>query len=182
MTKQGSGTLTLSSNNAFTGGATVSDGVLKAAATGALGSATAVVQSGAQLALAANGTFSNALSIGGSGIDWAGAVIVKDGHQVVLTGAITLTDHTNIKIRETPGGTLTIQGGITGNFGLSTYNDVGDVSGFVIETNPVNIGGNWWQCGGVTLNVAGNSAGALVLDWGKTMRLGVDNPFPATTA
>ena len=100
----------------------------------------------------------------------------------MLNGPITLNANADIKIRGIATGTLNIRGGVTGNYNLATFSDVGGVDTFVFETSPVSIGTGEWYGGNFSLNMAGNTANALTVDWGKTIRMGVDNPFTSAPA
>jgi autotransporter-associated beta strand protein len=182
LVKKGGGTLTLGGTNTYTGGTTVSAGVLRTTAAGALGSGAIAVSGGAQLQLDAVGayTVANPLTLnGGGGAAGDGAVTSKAaGANVTLTGPITLTGGTSIKARGDGTTQITVAGGVNGsanNYSLSLYSDGGRV---VLSTNPVNLGTGTLG-GGFDLNVAGNVASKLFANWGQTVKLGADNPFTA---
>ena len=122
LTKQGSGTLTLSGANTFNGGTTISAGTLQvgnATALGANGSAVSVT-SGAVLDL--NGTTmtnTNALTLNGTGIASGGALINSSATTGTYAGLITLGSASSI-VAGTGNITISNAGTITGaGFGLT---------------------------------------------------------------
>ncbi|MEI9400681.1 autotransporter-associated beta strand repeat-containing protein [Mesorhizobium argentiipisi] len=97
LTKSGAGTLVLSGTNTYTGGTTVSTGILRAGSTSAFGTGAMTVATGTTLDLAGNNNTVGGLNGGGS----------------VLLGAATLTTNSN----GTFTGTITGTGGFAHNGG-----------------------------------------------------------------
>ncbi|MEI6605254.1 MAG: autotransporter-associated beta strand repeat-containing protein, partial [Verrucomicrobiota bacterium] len=98
LTKAGSGSLTLSGTNTYTGATTVSVGTLKLGSAGALGSTTGntIVASGATLDLLGQTIGAEALTLSGTGISLGGALINSDGTAASLSGAITLAADSSV--------------------------------------------------------------------------------------
>lgn len=109
LTKQGSGTLTLSGANSYTGATTVSAGTLELAGTVSMNAASAItVNSGATLLLNAN---SQTMSLGNA-VSGEGTIHKKGSYETVLTGdvdvlAIEVKDGED---QDTNAGTLTLTG------------------------------------------------------------------------
>jgi autotransporter-associated beta strand protein len=85
VTKDGPGTLTLSGNNAYTGGTTVRGGTLKLGAANTLGAGSVTVQAGATLDLNGFGLTNKAnyqIHIAGTGVGGAGALVDNAGSQL----------------------------------------------------------------------------------------------------
>jgi len=127
LTKDGTGTLTLSAANTYTGATTVSAGVLNVQNATGLGTTAGgvTVSSGAALALQGGITIgAEALSLSGSGVNNGGALRNVSGDNT-YGGVITLAAATEIA---SDSGTLTISsaGNITGNFGL-TFDGAGNI-------------------------------------------------------
>ena len=109
LTQAGAGRLTLTGTHTHTGGTTIAAGVLRVAATGALGSGTVTVTSGTVLELATDGTFANAMTVAGNG---NGAIeLIAPGSNASLNGVITLAGDSTINAGA---GTLNVGGTITG--------------------------------------------------------------------
>ncbi|MFG6456234.1 autotransporter-associated beta strand repeat-containing protein [Roseateles sp. BYS96W] len=133
LTKAGSGTLTLGSSNTYTGGTTVSDGVLSIAAQGALGATPGVftadqlVLAGGTLQVTDDVTFDAqrgvVLGTGTSGIS---------GATLDVAAGKTLTIHGAIANNGASTGTLTKTGGATSKLvlaGANTYTGLTTVNG-----------------------------------------------------
>ncbi|HSW68693.1 MAG TPA: autotransporter-associated beta strand repeat-containing protein, partial [Gammaproteobacteria bacterium] len=127
ITKTGSGTLTLSGSNTYTGPTLVNNGTLSIASTGGLGGtgsggSAATVSSGAVLDLNFNsGTLAdtNTITLNGTGISSGGALTFS-GNSITVNNPITLGGTSStISIKGNGGGTQTIGGGtgITGGSG-----------------------------------------------------------------
>ena len=117
LTKVGSGGLTLSGANSYTGATTVSTGTLIAAhadALGTTGSGTTVT-SGAALGLQGGITLAEAVSAAGTGVSGSGAIYNVSGTNT-LSGAVTLTAAAAVGVNA---GGLTMSGTIGGSFGLT---------------------------------------------------------------
>ena len=112
LTKTGAGTLTLSGANTYTGTTTVSAGTLTVGNNSALGTNTTTVSSGGALNLSGY-TFSNALSLAGTGVSGSGALYSNTA--ATASGNITLTDATTI----INNGALTLGGTINGSQALT---------------------------------------------------------------
>jgi autotransporter-associated beta strand protein len=131
LSKAGSGVLTLSGANTYTGGTTVSAGTLKAggSSTGAVtngpfGTGTVTVADGAALDL--NGqTVANALTIQGTGVSSSGALFNSASSAATVDGALTLAGNTAIK--STAGGDLTFGSTIDGGHTLTIAAGTSDV-------------------------------------------------------
>jgi fibronectin-binding autotransporter adhesin len=115
--KIGAGTLILAGANSYTGATTVSAGTLQVANATALGTAGAgtTVADGATLALSGGLTTAEALTLNGTGVSGGGALRNVSGANAV-SGAITLGSDARIN---SDAGSLTLGGGVTGNFGLT---------------------------------------------------------------
>jgi fibronectin-binding autotransporter adhesin len=95
LTKAGGGTLILGGNNTFSGNTTIGNGVIRAADSGAFGTAgTVSVSSGAALHLSNNVTLARNLTLAGAGINSGGALRSVSGSNA-YTGLITATTTTN---------------------------------------------------------------------------------------
>ena len=111
LVKQGSGVLTLSGANTYTGATTVSAGSIQAANATALGTTAGAttVSNGAQLRL--SGGITSQETITGAGIGGLNGVILNVSGANTLSGAITLTQSSNeVQVNA---GSLTLSGGIT---------------------------------------------------------------------
>jgi autotransporter-associated beta strand protein len=181
-TKVGTGVLTLTNANTYSGETRVQGPVLAISNANALGATTAgtTVTSGSQLRLLGGLTFApEPVTISGPGYgdgEKRGALRSHSGNNV-WTGPITVTGAGETWIS---GGTLTLTGGITGN-GVSLRLDQGSPT---ITTTPINLGttGSLLVNSNALLSVAGNTFGTLRIDWSGVLRLGMDNALPANVA
>ncbi len=116
ITKAGTGTLTLSGNNTYSGVTTVSAGTLKADHNNALGTTTdnTVVASGATLAVSDGVDIAEPLQMSGTGVSSLGALNLLG--TTTYSGAITLAATSTIKGGT---GTQTLSGNVNGGFGLT---------------------------------------------------------------
>lgn len=99
VTKDGSGTLALSGANTYSGETVISNGTIKAANSAALGSNSAgtTVQPGATLDLNAQNLGTEVISISGTGVANAGALInSSETAQINALGRLTLVDNASI--------------------------------------------------------------------------------------
>ena len=117
LTKEGSGSLTLSGSNSYTGATTVSAGTLVAGHANALGTTagSTTVSNGATLAIADGITVAEALTVSGSGVSSAGALQVTGG-SATLSGAVTMAADTTIGVSGTG---LTLSGIVGGSHALT---------------------------------------------------------------
>jgi len=185
ITKAGTGTLTLSGANTYTGTTTVSHGVLRmehANALGATSAGTTVAPSSpnaAQLRLDNSITVNEPLTITGTGTSAApgtrGALRSNSGTNV-YSGLITVAGSAWIN---STGSNLTINGGIghTGTNGILRL----DQGAPVVNTNPIDLGtGGRLQVNSTGfLSVGGNTFGTLEVDWGGNFHMGVANALPS---
>ena len=174
VTKTGTGTLTLSGANTFTGGTTISAGVLNIQNNSALGTAGTgtTVAAGSALQLQNNITVTGeALTLNGTGIASDGALRNISGNNT-WTGAITLGSAPGATI-QSDAGLLTISGGITGNTRTVTVQGAGDttLSGIIGTTT-----GGLVKNNAGTLTLSGNNTftGATTLN-GGTVSINADN-------
>jgi autotransporter-associated beta strand protein len=125
LTKIGTGTLTLSGSNSYIGTMTVSGGTLQITNASALGNANAgaTVQSGATLAVGGGIAVVNPLTLNGSGVGGAGALVNADGNTNIWSGAVTLASDTTLG---GAAGVLAI-GGVVSGSGNLTKNGGGEV-------------------------------------------------------
>jgi autotransporter-associated beta strand protein len=112
LTKEGTGTMTLSGNNTYTGQTMVNDGILLITSNNALGTAAGdtLVNAGASLALSNNITTSEPLDLSGTGFGGGGALINVSGNNAV-NGTVLLSANMQVN---SDAGTLTINGIISG--------------------------------------------------------------------
>ncbi len=155
LTLSGPNKLTLSGLNTYSGGTTITDGVLEVAGGGSLG--TGAVVNGTNLTLnttAGNLTITNAISGSGS--------ITKSGPgTATLSGAITSTGYTIVS-----GGTLLVNGTKTGTTGAS--------GSLVYVSSGAKLGG--------TGTIIGATAGAITLLSGGAISPGLANAIGILTA
>ncbi|WP_157772396.1 autotransporter-associated beta strand repeat-containing protein [Lacunisphaera limnophila] len=118
LTKNGTGTLTLSGTNLYTGNTTLNGGTTAIANNAALGDATGTttVNGGATLALSGGISVAENLTTFGQGVSSLGA-IRNTGGSNTLSGTITLSSETYLGVDA--GTTLTATGAIGGTAGLS---------------------------------------------------------------
>ena len=174
ITKTGAGTLTLTAANTYTGGTTITTGVLNIQNNSALGTAGTgtTVAAGGALQLQNNITVTGeALTLNGTGIASDGALRNISGNNT-WTGAVTLGSNPGAMI-QSDAGLLTISGGITGNTRTLTVQGAGDttLSGVIATTS----GGITKNDGGtLTLTRANTFTGATTIN-GGTVSIGADN-------
>jgi len=182
LNKVGTGTLTLSGTNTYTGATTVTAGTLKLGNVSALGSTSGstTVSSGAVLDL--NGTaYSNTepLTLYGAGLTASPAgALTNTGTAASFIGPITLGSASTITA--TPSGTLTCSGTVgTGAFALTINGATGSsgiMSGIISSPSSVikNGAGTW------TLSGTNTYAGATTITAG-TLKLGNVSALSSTS-
>ena len=127
VTKTGTGTLTLTGANTYTGGTTISAGVLNIRNNSALGTTGTgtTVAAGAALQLQNNITVTGEpLTLNGTGIASDGALRNISGNNT-WTGAVTLNSNATV---QSDTGLLTISGNIGGNTRTLTVDGAGDTT------------------------------------------------------
>ncbi|MDZ7615541.1 MAG: autotransporter-associated beta strand repeat-containing protein [Patescibacteria group bacterium] len=181
LVKTGTGTLVLSGANTYTGTTTVSAGTLTIRGNSALGSSAALsgttVAGGAVLKLEGGITVAEPITITGSGIGWSGALHNASGNNT-WSGPITISGYT--RIGAATGTLFTLSGGITGSSAI-----FGSDTGIIrIVDKAINVGTNGITVlnnGTVELNVGGNTWGSTTIEYGGTLKLGLDDAMPTTT-
>lgn len=168
LTKNGTGTLTLSGSNTYTGLTTVSAGTLKLGSPSALGTTAGAtsVSSGAVLDL--NGTnYSSAegLTLAGTGISSGGCLINSSSTAATYAGNITLS---TTAPTITAGNPITLSGVISG--------------GNTGSTNSLTIAGNSTLTGALTLSGNNTYTGKTTVNAGAVLKIGADNVLGAATA
>jgi fibronectin-binding autotransporter adhesin len=168
LTKNGTGTLTLSGSNTYTGLTTVAAGTLQLGSTNALGTTAgaASVSSGAVLDL--NGiTYSNTetLTLTGTGISSGGALINSNAATATYAGNITLSTTAPLI---TAGNPIILSGVISG--------------GNTASTNSLTIAGNGTLSGTLTLSGNNTYTGVTTINAGAVLKIGRDNALGAFTA
>ena len=164
LTKSGAGTLTLLGNNSYSGGTTVTGGVLKAGSTTALGSGGITVNSGGALDLAGQALTTTALlTLSGTGVSSGGA-LMNSGAATTYAGLVRLSAASSI-MAGTGALTLSHVGTITGSgFGLTLGGTAGGTLSSIIGTGTGTLtkqdSGTW------TLNASNTYTGATTLNGG----------------
>ena len=156
-TKAGSGTLTLSGNNTYTGQTNINVGTVSITHNNALGSTggATTVASGAVLSISNDITSGENITIAGTGISSNGA-IRNTADDNTLTGLITLTAHSEIQIDS--GSSLTFNPS-TGNAITGTYNLTIESVGTTTISDPIAIStGNLTKTGAGTLTLGGTNS------------------------
>ena len=147
LTKTGTGALTLTNNNSFAGGLLINAGTVTLASAGALGGSPVTINAGSALDLNGQSISSTLVALN------SGSLVNNGAAAVSLTGPLALGGDSSI------GGssTLTLNGAITGNYGLTKTG-----TGVLLLTAPSSY------------------TGATTIPNG-TIKLGVDNALPVGT-
>ena len=153
LSKSGTGTLTISAANSYTGATSISGGVVNIQSAGALGGTGSgtTVSSGAALEIQGGITVgAEALSLNGSGVSSGGALRNISGSNT-YGGAVTLAGASRIN---SDAGTLTLTGGIAnGGFGLT----VGGAGDTTVSTGVIAGNGSLTKDGNGTLTLSANN-------------------------
>ena len=173
--KAGVGSLTLSSNNTYTGLTNIDVGTIIATHANALGATSAgtVVDSGAALAVSGGLTVAEPVSLSGTGVASAGALSLISGNNT-YSGAITLAADTLIK---STAGTPTLSATINGGYALTTVaSDALTVSGVIGGTTPLTKVNLSTTSGNLTLSnniaVTGTGTDAMIFNAGSSTAAG----------
>ena len=171
-TKSGTGTLTLSGANTYSGLTTVSGGILLIQNSAALGTTAGgtTVSSGATLELQSNiAVAAEPLTLNGVGVSSFGALRNLSGNNS-FAGAITLASASTIYA---DAGTLTLSGGIANGGFTTTFGGAGNI----IQSNPVTGAGALVKndSGTLTLGGANTYSGGSTLNGGTTIITGTGN-------
>ena len=178
----GSGTTTLANANTYSGITSVNAGTLQIKNNDALGTTAGntIIATNAKLQLdgsAGNLTIAEPMTIG-SGF---GVVRNLSGNNTI-TGLVTLSAGPDLRRNS---GSLTFSGGITS--GVASHG-VGLNLRAIVNTNPISINSgnltvtsNGGSSDATEINVAGNTWGTTVINFGGYLKTGVANALPSTT-
>jgi fibronectin-binding autotransporter adhesin len=149
LTKAGVGVLTLTGSNAYTGTTTVSAGTLVVDNDAALGTADGdtVVESGATLQATAGISIADALTLSGTGVNGAGALVASGNGTVTASGAITLGAATTVAASDADT-ILSLSNNIAGTYGLTK-----------VGAGMLSLGGNSQSFTTLTIGAGSLSAG-----------------------
>ena len=156
VTKAGSGTLTLSGNNTYTGQTNINAGIISITDNNSLGSTdgATIVADGASLSISNDITSAENITISGTGISSNGA-IRNTADDNTLTGLITLGANSEIQIDS--GSSLTLNP-TTGSAVTGTYNLTIESVGTSSINDPIAIStGNITKTGAGTLTLSGTN-------------------------
>ncbi|MBP9181900.1 MAG: autotransporter-associated beta strand repeat-containing protein [Fuscovulum sp.] len=179
MTVAGTGLLTLSGANTYSGLTTVQSGaVLEAASNGALGSTLAgtVVAAGGALQLTGGITLAEAISVSGTGEGGTGGAIRSISGNNVITGAITLAGASRIN---SDADQMDITGGISGTNRNLTFGGSGNI---IVASDITTGSGTLTKDGtGIVLLGGGNSfTGATTVNGGTLQISGTGSKLSDT--
>ena len=160
LAKGGSSTLTLSGNSNYSGGTTISGGIILASSSNAVGTGTVAINGGQRLSLGDGVTLANAISIGantspqGAGILEASSSVTTSA---TLDGPITITNNA-------------AGGGHFRNSGSGTFDVKGVITSSVAVTHRSG-----------TVTYWGGGAGYTAMTATGTVRLGANNGLATTS-
>jgi autotransporter-associated beta strand protein len=167
LTKNGAGTLTINTTNAYSGNTTLNNGLVNIGAAGALGSGRLVINAGS-----IDNTSGGALTLANNNPQtWGGSFTFVGTNDLNLgTGAVTLTTSPTVTVTN---GTLTVGGAISGTGNgiikagtgtlvlgaVSSFNGGLTINAGTVQSNSNNVGTTAIGSGNVTINAGGTLAG-----------------------
>lgn len=170
LTKAGTGTLTLTGANGFTGGTTISGGTLQIGDGSGTGSLVGNVVNNAALAFNRTGSLSFAGDISGTG-----ALTKSGAGTLILTGAASHAGGTTISVGALQIGDSGTTGAISGNIlnnGALSFKRTNDLSyaGVISGSGSLTQAGS----GTLTLTAVNTFSGGTTITTGGTLRIGND--------
>jgi len=166
LTKVQAGTVSLTGANSYTGGTTVSGGVLAITNAAALGTGPISVSSGGELDLSNDITFSQNVLLAGSGANGNGALQSVSGNNVYSGTATLQANATGIGVGA---GQLTLSGSLTDDGNLYTADKYGP--GLLLVTGTLALSGPLDTVAG-NVQISGSYSSAVVLDGGTVSGTG----------
>ncbi|MGJ8658075.1 MAG: autotransporter-associated beta strand repeat-containing protein [Akkermansiaceae bacterium] len=146
LTKTGSGTLTLFGNNTYSGGTSISDGVLELGhSTNSLADTGTIAISGGTLALGTNSDTVGALSLSSGNITGSSGTLTASSYAFTNSGAVSANLSGTGALTKTGSGTLTLSGansytgGTTLNAGTLAVSGTGSINH---PSNALNVNDN----------------------------------------
>ena len=167
LTKTGAGTVLLTGAGSYSGGATITAGVVQVGSNTALGTgAVTLTDASLRSDSATARSLANALSIGGAvtlGASSSGALTFSNASPVTLSDATTLTNATAV----------TFSGGLSGTAGR-TFTKAG--AGVLTLGGVSSVdGGITINAGGITVGTGGSLGGTVTVNTGATLTNAVNN-------
>lgn len=189
LTKSGSGTLTLSGVNTYSGTTSISAGFLAITSNNALGATGAgngtTVSNNAALWLNATGlAVAEPLTIrGDGGSNFTGALFNNSGTNT-YSGLITVDPAGGARIGSNNNTTLNLTGGVSSAGGSSLALRPGAGGAIQVTTTALTLNANAlfiYESGTVTLGVAGSTFGTVTPGWQGTLKAGAANVLPSSS-